>query len=71
MDPQEALARFYAAREEARAATKTAEWLGETAHTTELCLQEAVDAASDLFEWLSKGGFAPNWKEVKGDGQGV
>jgi hypothetical protein len=61
MDPDEALARFFQARAKAEEEARVAEREHESIHDVQVSLQEAVDAASDLFEWLANGGFAPRW----------
>lgn len=57
MDPDVVLAMFYAA-------TKRADE-SETGSDQEIdLLRRAVDHAADLFEWLRKGGYAPDWRKT-------
>jgi hypothetical protein len=59
MDPDAALAKFAAAYD---AALKSERETGEMSADD---LREAVEAASTLFYWLARGGFAPDWKAYK------
>jgi len=54
MDPNAALAEFNATYQE----------YVQTAESWDLA-DELVETANNLFEWLAKGGFAPDWKVYK------
>jgi hypothetical protein len=59
MDPNEALAEFLRARREADASIERGHTEAERFH-----LAVAVEAADNLFTWLSNGGFQPDWQIV-------
>jgi hypothetical protein len=57
MDPTQALREFYAACQRAGAAKHSDDENEE--------LWEAVANARNLFDWLRKGGFAPDWSATE------
>lgn len=57
MDPNRVLADFYEAHAAAERASVDAD-SDELDH-----LREAADCAHALFDWLEKGGFAPDWSK--------
>lgn len=59
MDPNEALAEFLRARREADASIERGHTEAERFH-----LAVAAEAALNLFQWLAKGGYAPDWSQA-------